>query len=338
MKMITYLFGAGASREVLPIVNEMPDRINQMCEFLSTPKYQLSEVESFPDINSTATKRQLQNDLVQDLHWVQKASRNHASVDTFAKKLFIKQDYYNLNRLKAALSAFLVLEQARNGVDKRYDGFFASIVNDSISNLPSNVRILSWNYDLQFETAFSEYTEREDISHNQSYLRTKRKFSRDGSNHDNFAVYKINGDAGIYSDKGIRHFNLHNKVNSKLDLPIISDVVRNTALLKLTANQFFPSISFAWENDHNETTIISKSVQGTSKTSVLVVIGYSFPFFNRVVDRQIIGEMKNLEKVYFQAPDANLIKERFLSIREDIDDNKLIPRFDIEQFLLPNEL
>jgi hypothetical protein len=48
--------------------------------------------------------------------------------------------------------------------------------------------------------------------------------------------------------------------------------------------------------------------------------------------------MTSLEKVYFQAPDSNNLKERFLSIREDIDDKKLVLRYDTEQFLLPNEL
>jgi len=70
----------------------------------------------------------------------------------------------------------------------------------------------------------------------------------------------------------------------------------------------------------------------------LIVICYSFPFFNRNVDSQIIKTMKELKKVYFQAPDSDLIKERFQAIRDDIPENKLVPRIDIEQFLLPNEL
>ena len=48
--------------------------------------------------------------------------------------------------------------------------------------------------------------------------------------------------------------------------------------------------------------------------------------------------MDKLKKVYFQAPDADSLKERFLSIREDIPANMLVSRFDTKQFLLPNEL
>ena len=46
--------------------------------------------------------------------------------------------------------------------------------------------------------------------------------------------------------------------------------------------------------------------------------------------------MSNLKTVYFQAPDADKIKERFLSIRDDIKDLRL--RLDVDQFLIPDEL
>ena len=48
--------------------------------------------------------------------------------------------------------------------------------------------------------------------------------------------------------------------------------------------------------------------------------------------------MKNVKKVYFQAPDAEILRERFKSIRNDLNDSDLILRYDLEQFLLPNEL
>ena len=48
--------------------------------------------------------------------------------------------------------------------------------------------------------------------------------------------------------------------------------------------------------------------------------------------------MYNLRKVYFQSPDAENIKDRFLSIRDNLKDNQLLVRKNCEQFLLPNEL
>jgi hypothetical protein len=38
----------------------------------------------------------------------------------------------------------------------------------------------------------------------------------------------------------------------------------------------------------------------TQDTEQVVVIGYSFPFFNRQTDREIFGSMANLTKIYVQ--------------------------------------
>ena len=48
--------------------------------------------------------------------------------------------------------------------------------------------------------------------------------------------------------------------------------------------------------------------------------------------------MNKLEKVYLQSPDANDLKERFILIRPDIFENKLVPIFSVDQFYLPYEL
>jgi hypothetical protein len=96
-------------------------------------------------------------------------------------------------------------------------------------------------------------------------------------------------------------------------------------------------ISFAWEEDSLKTNIVDAAIAGTKETNILLVIGYSFPFFNREVDRKIIGAMTGLEKVYFQAPDADDLKERFFAIRDDAINIKLVPRKDLKQFVFPHE-
>jgi len=99
-------------------------------------------------------------------------------------------------------------------------------------------------------------------------------------------------------------------------------------------------LTFAWENTPLSNSIIENATLATSKTYVLVVIGYSFPFFNRVVDRRIINSMINLEKVYFQAPkeDVNNLITRFKAIRSDFKKLDPEPIEDIKQFFLPPEL
>lgn len=82
---ITYLFGAGASREALPIVNEIPSRLKKIIEILRTNNLHISNQESFKDVPEK-TQFQLLEQLIEDLTWVLEKSENHASVDTFAKK------------------------------------------------------------------------------------------------------------------------------------------------------------------------------------------------------------------------------------------------------------
>jgi hypothetical protein len=98
------------------------------------------------------------------------------------------------------------------------------------------------------------------------------------------------------------------------------------------------SLSFAWEKIRFEDDVIKDTISNINDTQVLVIIGYSFPYYNREIDRKIIGSMTNLEKVYIQDLGPKTIKERFNAIREDIDDSKFILSEDKDLFLIPNEL
>ena len=71
--------------------------------------------------------------------------------------------------------------------------------------------------------------------------------------------------------------------------------------------------------------------------TILVIIGYSFPFFNREYDRKIIEILKNsgLNKVYYQ---DIINKGDFLSSQFNIK-NDIIENYDrVGQFFVPPEL
>jgi len=68
-------------------------------------------------------------------------------------------------------------------------------------------------------------------------------------------------------------------------------------------------LSFAWEDEENTSKKIFNeqkvkvALEMATGTNILVVIGYSFPFFNRKIDQQIFYSMHNtLQKIYFQDP------------------------------------
>jgi len=157
MNDICYIFGAGASRNALPIVREMPDRISEVANLLEKSNFDFPVDDKFSKELGVESISEIHEVFLADLNWLKHQCSKHASIDTFAKKLSIRSKHYrdkyanDLNKLKAILSCFFIIEQTRKPIDFRYDQFWASIIEDDISNLPSNIKILSWNYDFQFE-------------------------------------------------------------------------------------------------------------------------------------------------------------------------------------------
>lgn len=336
---ITYLFGAGASKNALPIVNEIPKRLEFVIELLKSDEFKLSDSEKFADLSLNQSKREIQNVLIEDLEWLLEKSSNHASIDTFAKKLYIKGERDNLNRLKLSFSVYFVIEQFINKADMRYDSFFASLLKDDVSKFPNNVRVLSWNYDMQFEKAFSEYTDQREYSANQALLNVITKYGYETPNDSRFSILKLNGSTNLTQHVGWDQYQYFSEFGDELSIDVLSKAIRNYASLRFGVAKGFSGLSFAWERfGEPEKDIILHAKKETANTVILIVVGYSFPYFNREIDRDIIQNMKYLKKVYFQAPDADNLKERFLSIREDMPDERLVSRFDVDQFLLPNEL
>jgi len=337
---VTYLFGAGASRNALPIVNEIPVRIHSVIELLEREDMQLSDIEKYSDYQISISKKEVQAKLIEDLRWLLSNSENHASIDTFAKKLYIRGNEEDLKRLKVSFSAYLAIEQIIRSADIRYDSFFASILNDNYYDFPSNVRILSWNYDVQFEKAFVEYSGQNECSTNQSLLNVVTKFTRARISKNGFCILKLNGTSNVVDEYGSRHYNFTPHFQNELSHSLLDSIVKNYSSLMLAKNiRVYSGLSFAWEryqSDQND--IINMAKKETNDTDILIVIGYSFPYFNREIDREIIKNMNSLSRVYFQSPDAEIIRERFLSIRNDIESQKLLVRHDVGQFLLPNEL
>jgi hypothetical protein len=75
---------------------------------------------------------------------------------------------------------------------------------------------------------------------------------------------------------------------------------------------------------------------------VLVIIGYSFPYVNRALDREIFASMQRLKTIYIQDKEgvSKEIKERVENIFEFIQYEKpnIVIKQDISQFYIPNEL
>ncbi len=341
---ITYLFGAGASIGALPIVNQIPVRIEGIISLMERGDFSLSDKESYKESSiAQYSKKQIQEWFIDDLRWLLEKTKNHASIDTFAKKLYITSQKDDLVRLKNSFSVFLILEQALNKTNMRYDSFFASILKKTYHPLPANIKIISWNYDYQFEKAYSEYSGQNRLSSNQKLLNVFNKYTGETSTddkNDKFTIIKLNGSSNIINTEWRRLSYFNDNTSEEFSINLIDKTLNSYAILRFASKYIYSGMSFAWESSNSDyqKDVIQHTKEITKDTNILIVIGYSFPYFNRDIDQEIILNMNNLLKVYFQSPDAENLKERFLSVRDDIEDSQLIIRKNCDQFLLPNEL
>jgi len=352
MAKIVYLLGAGASfgirddkqlefnlqennitrfnrcaniKEGLPIVSELPNRM----------LYIISKLLDFvKDIPTDDVNRREYITLIEDFKWAHKEGKRHSTIDTFAKKLYITKQVKEYNRLKRVMSVYFTLEQILGVTDKRYDAFFASILKDSAIGLPQNISIVSWNYDCQIELAFAEYLQQNDLNCIEGALNMFHKTGKyDNVSATGFNILKLNGSALIY-DKERNIF--IDPYNERGEMSIISFLTLSTMEHSNTYN----ALSFAWENmGESFIEVIKNSIKDAD---TLVVIGYSFPYFNREVDKLLFENMTKLKKIYIQDQYPDRIEEsvrNLLTISHNVVNKTTIEKqYNLTQFYLPPEL
>jgi len=294
---ITYLLGAGASAEALPLIKN-----STVKGILSLPQ----ELESFVEKHTSSL---LSNNLGWDSMEIERLKDivskciEFGTPDLYAKFLLETGDSNTYELLKSLLSFYFKYKQE---IDKSFD-FRALTFLTTISEkkkLPSNIRVISWNYDFQIEIAAEKLK-----PVNSKVFWKIRNFTcwpndRDGEERHTGQPFllHLNGVAGL----------THSESN-------FYDKVEHHFSFKATKNKEH-LISFAWEDEDssNKNIFINQRVtiarEIAAKTEILVIVGYSFPFFNRKIDQEIFKSMKtSLQKIYFQDPinDGAQLKTQF---------------------------
>lgn len=333
---ITYLFGAGASAQALPTIKKLPERIKFVREYIDKQcVYEPDETFS-PTKDYTFTKNEAKQYVLDLLDKLFLQSSNHSTVDTYAKRLNISGQSQEINELIFSLALYFNIEQKISGLDPRYDTFLVSILNSHSYSFPDNLKFLSWNYDLQMEAAHEKIINRGsfDLSF---YLFNS---DRNDFKKDKFTSVKLNGSSNILgqfrdSFPLVKNILSDNFVKEDLDFPLQYAFLHIKQRLRVYQGRV--NLNFAWYHDWEN---VNKVIENYNETDILVVVGYSFPFFNREVDRKIIRAMTNLKKIYIQDCVPENIKSRFLSILPDWREKKIeiISVDDVTEFFLPPEL
>ena len=102
--------------------------------------------------------------------------------------------------------------------------------------------------------------------------------------------------------------------------------------------QFTSRLSYAWETSDRQRQMFDMLQKVTSDTTTVVVIGYSFPYFNRQIDRKIFAAMPYLKTVYIQDPNPEAIEPSLRAVLLNEAATKIVYQKDCTQFYLPREL
>lgn len=306
-----YYLGAGASCKALPLAKS---RINNfgIHEVEGLPfaleNFDFSRLDSmgFPGTTTTWFKQRF-SDLA-------KNAKEFGDVDTYAKYLYITQQTSELKKLKEELAYFFIYKQKfLNKLDSRYLPWLVSLMDKK--TFPDNVKILNWNYDFQIELAFENISEIEDINwagngfvHSPSSIYHFPNLDPAFSDFDKLSLIHLNGIAGYERTTFEKSGSIYQKSKDFSDLKFVASYMSKA--------DFGNLINFAWEESEYHKQLMKYVKTMISGVNYLVVIGYSFPFFNRKIDKEIfkiIFETGSLKKIYFQDPhlDGKQLRSQF---------------------------
>ena len=309
-----YYIGAGASANSLPVVKDMPCLLRELANKIVT-------CAERDNLNGRM------EEIVGDLRWLADSSEGFTSVDALARYCHFRADTEQMTRLKKTLVAFFLLEQARRSVDPRYRDFLSYLGQlDERQNvaMPTDVRVISWNYDMQFEKAYAEFLPPDAYSKVATALQVVPGLGDGGYCSKCFSIVKLNGTASM--ELSSEH------VLSRRYTLLISDFDDTLKqLVSRYGEDIAHYVNFAWEDDEFR----SDALERVERVETLVVIGYSFPLVNRAVDQDVLTYRLRPEKLYVQAgANGPAVKERLVGLGVDAEAVSVVE--DVDQFYIPD--
>jgi hypothetical protein len=314
MAKVTYLIGAGASAKGVPTIKEFPERLIAFRKFMQENAV---SHDALMEITKRAGARanKLYIEILETLTDIINNINGYTSIDSYAKELIDSEREIKYWRLKAVTSFFLIYEQIKSPVEPRYRSFLSNIGDGFRGAFKGDIKVVSWNYDYQFEKTYSIMHVDYDLKKIQESLRI---FPNDRTDYprrtDTFSIFKLNGTTSFKAPE-----------QSKLVYPIddlsftdISQLPKRFLTFYFSSvftEEFENMLSFAWEkNNKTSRNTLDVAKLSIENTQVLVIIGYSFPDFNINVDRELFEVLRpGLREIYIQDLDPARIKERIIS-------------------------
>lgn len=325
-KKITYLLGAGASYQACPILKEQGEKMIEMAK-----KYLSDKEPNFEEIKPTSLDDK--EGILWDIGYFGKRALEFGTIDTYAKKLHLSNDNEReLQRLKLAVSVFFTLWESSNDdikqrktedkpekfkdIDPRYISLLSAILEKNKTNDPEikdNIKFVTWNYDLQLERAYKTFC----LNHlDWDYVSKWCRFRVNSENKNELNICHLNGYNGYYylndePEKDKEH-NTHGRTDSKSIDEILKTIDFTAKSVNRNQIKINDHINYAWETNRLAKTTRENAIKIFKETDVLIIIGYSFPPFNKDIDSLLFNELKDRKtEIYYQDINAS---EDFLKI------------------------
>jgi predicted GIY-YIG superfamily endonuclease len=246
-------------------------------------------------------------------------------MDTLAKRIYQHQNFdknQNYRRYKLFLQLIFCFQHfcslvrpesdgdlgiRPNYGDPRYENLIRTIgeITDNpdkelMVEIPNNFNFVTWNYDVLFETTIVKDKKQGGIDN----YRIVDCFQGKEKNNDVYGgakILKLNGTAFDNSTNEDIFLKDNNGNNH-------DDYFFGTLDKLFKSHTKSNPINFAWENQ-NDAKLKEKLKELAEKTDIVVIIGYSFPTVNRLIDQAFFSNLRDKKdfkttlKVYIQGRD-----------------------------------
>lgn len=341
MTELLYVIGAGASTPMVPIVKDVGDRIDEQCRLLD----RFFKFNKITHVNCADRPIEVNAAL---RHYakalkVLKSIKHPHTFDAHARQLYKDNKFSSkaeaFVRFKAALVAFFTIEQGRNlHRHGRYTHFFEELIMNCDKGrwcIPSNVKILSWNYDHYPAVTLGEIKGHHDILHISRSFGITTIDQYDGNG---FSVMHLNGMIGNHEIEGATPL-----IPSRRTTPI--DFISKALACVLCAHRAEGlsdtseiALRFSFEAPSVLRENLAKVRAEIADVHTIVVIGYSFPLSNAVIDGAVLSELTKVQKVIIQARTTGpQIWESMKGRNPRFRDSMLQIITDPAKFVLPEE-
>ena len=317
-KELTYILGAGASYQSIPVVKSFSNRFSTFLLFLHN-FYSESN-----DFNNGRGRIQYLKDYHEIGEALYRDFLNHQSFDTYFKKLFHTKQEDQIQLAKKFLHLYFIWEHSlqmeskpqlfnetifwkQSQIDRRYDAMIAGLLKPIMgkSEVFCRTNFISWNYDLNLISSIKNFF---------SPIETFGEFFKEITIQNN--VWKI-GDQitimnGFFYSK---HYDSQKIITDNIYKDIFGKKLIGTDYLTSSfIDNDSETIRFAWESENSISELAKETIK---KSDEIVVIGYTFPLYNRLIDHDYFnGILLGGKTIYFQDPQSEKLKE---SIKTDFD-------------------